>query len=259
MTLATVIRDVYHSNERKEMREALRELLPVGGHDWHPSGVYCFWDPESHDVLYVGLAKNLEQRFAQHNGLGGSSAKGNKRRQIDVWFAKHPRLGYSIIVQSAAVVLLERLGLDTPTEIIATGEGQLIEAHAQRFGTRPPWNAMGGSSYGSTWAGPRSAGYFLLLTGRVDGLLVARRTIRQLAAEPDSVDREMTLHGARMHALHEHGMAGEVSDHVIMSALSERLVNPELGDDPMRHLDLVASGYLLLDAPHPERLEGGAS
>ncbi len=35
-----------------------------------------------------------------------------------------------------------------------------------------------------------------------------RRTIRQLAAEPESVDREMTLHGARMHALHECGMTG---------------------------------------------------
>jgi hypothetical protein len=259
MTLATVIRDVYHSNERKEMRKALRKLLPVGGMDWHPSGVYCFWDPESREVLYVGLATNIERRFAQHNGLAGSSAKGNKRRQIDEWFAEHPRLGYSIIVQSAAVVLLERFGLDTSTEIIAIGEGQLIEAHIQQFGTRPPWNAIGGSSYGSTWAGPRSAGYFSLLTGRLDSLLVARRTIRQLAAEPDSVDREMTLHGARMRALHEHGMAGEVNDHVIMSALTELFVNPELRDDPMRHLDLVASGHLLLDAPHPERPEGSAS
>lgn len=71
---------------------------------------------------------------------------------------------------------------------------------------------MGGSTYGQTWAGPLSAGYFLLLTGRVYGLLVARRTIRQLAAEPESVDREMTLHGARLNAVHEHGMAGGVGD-----------------------------------------------
>jgi hypothetical protein len=71
MTLATVIRDSYHLNERKEMRDALHELLPVHGSDWHTSGVYCFWDPDSRDALYIGLAKNIEQRFAQHNGLAG--------------------------------------------------------------------------------------------------------------------------------------------------------------------------------------------
>lgn len=176
MTLATVIRDVYRSDERTGLRDALRSLLPVGGYNWHPSGVYCFWDPDTRDVLYIGLAKDIERRFAQHNGLVGSAARGNKRKKIEEWFAEHPRLGYSIIVQSAAVVLLEDFGLDTSSEIIAIGEGQLIEAHLQRFGVRPPWNAIGGSTYGATWTGPLSAGYFLLLTGRVDGLLVARWT-----------------------------------------------------------------------------------
>ena len=42
-----------------------------------------------------------------------------------------------------------------------------------------------------------------------------------------------------------------------MTALAELLRNPEPGDNPMRHIDLAASGYLLLDAPHPERPEGG--
>jgi hypothetical protein len=42
-----------------------------------------------------------------------------------------------------------------------------------------------------------------------------------------------------------------------MTALTELLRNPEPGDNPMRHIDLAASGYLLLDAPHPERPEGG--
>lgn len=67
----------------------------------------------------------------------------------------------------------------------------------------------------------------------------------------------MTLHGARMHALHEHGMAGGVGEGKIMTALAELLRNPELGDNPMRHIDLAASGYLMLDAPHPKRPEGG--
>ena len=180
MTLATIVRDVYSSDERNEMHDALRDLLPVSGVDWHPGGVYSFWDPESRDVLYVGLTKNLGTRFAQHNGLAGSSAKGNKRRNIDDWFEEHSELGFSIIIQSAAVVLLEGFGFDTPTEIVAIAEGQLLEAHHQSFGFRPPWNVIGGSRNGATWAGPLSAGYFLLLTGRADCLLVARRTVRQL-------------------------------------------------------------------------------
>lgn len=110
---------------------------------------------------------------------------------------------------------------------------------------------MGGSTYGARQTGPLSAGYFLLLTGRVDGMLVAR-TIRQLAVEPDSVDHEKALHGARMHALHEHGMAGGVGDGDIMSALAELLQNRELGDDPVRRICLAASGYLMLNAPHPD-------
>jgi hypothetical protein len=32
-----------------------------------------------------------------------------------------------------------------------------------------------------------------------------------------------------------------------MTALADLLRNPEPGDKPMRHIDLAASGYLLLD------------
>ncbi len=79
-----------------------------------------------------------------------------------------------------------------------------------------------------------------------------RRTIRQLAAEPESVDREMTLHGARMHALHECGMTGRpVDDQAIRAALEELLRNPSLGDDPSRHLDCWCG--LHSSSTHPTR------
>ncbi|MEU6351063.1 hypothetical protein ABZ896_17270 [Streptomyces sp. NPDC047072] len=254
MTLATVIREVYRSSERHDLRDALKTLLPADGQDWHPSGLYCFWDPATHEVLYLGLASDIQRRFAQHNALSGSSAKGNKREQIDSWFKTNDTLGYSIIVQSAAVVLLEQMGMDTFSDIIATGEGQLIEAHVQKFGQRPAWNKIGGSTYGATWAGVRSPGYFGLLTGRSDSLLVARRTIRQLAAEPESVQHEMTLHSGRMHALHNFGMTDGVDDSRIMEKLSELAQSPYLVSELPSHINLVASGYLMLDAPHPERM-----
>lgn len=47
-------------------------------------------------------------------------------------------------------------------------------------------------------------------------------------------------------------MAGGVGDGDIMSALAELLQNRELGDDPVRHICLAASGYLMLNAPYPD-------
>ncbi|MBU8857409.1 MULTISPECIES: GIY-YIG nuclease family protein [unclassified Micromonospora] len=253
MTLCTVIRDVYGPDERRTMGAALRELLPAVGFDWHPSGVYCFWDPQSRDVLYVGLAKDIPKRFAQHNGLSGSSTKGNKRAEIDQWFTTHSAIGYSILVQSGAVAMIESPSLDTPSEIIALGEGQLIEAHRQRYGARPPWNAIGGSTGGARWAGAFSSGWFALLTGRQDCLLVARRTIRQLAGDPLSIGREMTLHAARLNAAHLSGLGGQpFGDKEIVLALEQLVTNPP-GGASFVYDDFTASGYLHLDAPHPER------
>jgi hypothetical protein len=260
MTLATVIRDVYRTDERREMRQALRTLFAQGGHDWHPSGLYCFWDPDSRDVLYLGLAGNLERRFSQHNRLAGTTERGNKSVKINEWFQSHERLGYSVVVQSAAVVLLdglEDLGLDDASGIIVSGEGQLIESFCQRFGAIPPWNAIGGSTAGARFAAEGAAAYFSLMTGDRDSLFVARRTMRQLAAEPESVDHEMTLHGGRMHALHENGWAGVgANDTDVRRALRDLAANPSLQglfhDEPARQLALHRSGYFRLPAPHPE-------
>jgi len=51
MTLATVIRDAYGPTDSQDMRGALRRLLPTNSYEWHSFGVYCFWDPETRDVL----------------------------------------------------------------------------------------------------------------------------------------------------------------------------------------------------------------
>jgi len=250
VTLATVIREAYRQGEARDVWQALRQLLPVDSTDWSPTGVYCFWDPDSREALYVGLAKNLANRFAQHNSLVSHPDTGNKRRKIAEWFQHHDRLGYSIVVQSAAVVILEAFGLETAGEIAGLGEGQLIEAYSRQYGKRPPWNRISGSIAGASHAGPLTGGYFDLLTGRVSNLFVARRSLRQLAEEPESVDHEMTLHGARMHALEEGFFRGQgVGDNEIVQWLKELLVNRRWGDDPLRHLALVASGYMLLDPP----------
>lgn len=100
MPLGTVVRDVYTDGERLVMYEALEML--IRGNDWSRSGVYCFWDPAKCEALYIGLASNLPERFAQHNSLKGARPrKGNKGREIDEWFGQYERLGFSTILQEA--------------------------------------------------------------------------------------------------------------------------------------------------------------
>ena len=66
----------------------------------------------------------------------------------------------------------------------------------------------------------------------------------------------MTLHGARMNALHGHGRGEGVGDGQIIAALVELKRDPALGGDSMLLDDLFESGYIALDAPHSKRRVG---
>ena len=100
--LCTVIWDIYRSDERAQVWEALQSLLAEDSPDWSRKGVYGYWDPETRELLYLGLADNLAGRFAQHNGLVPHSG-GNKSRQIEAWFEEHEQLGLTTMIQAAAV------------------------------------------------------------------------------------------------------------------------------------------------------------
>lgn len=134
--LGTVVRDVYAGDERQEMYEALDVLLRAG---FHRAGVYCYWDPDTRQPFYIGLAKDLAARFAQHNGLKGCRpGKGNKGKQINDWFSVHERLGFSVVLQ-------EGLADETYEPFARNAEGQLLEGYrrvhgALRGGTR--WVAV---------------------------------------------------------------------------------------------------------------------
>lgn len=130
------------------------------------------------------------------------------------------------------------------------GEGQLIETHLLVHGSKPRWNDIGGAARGRR--GARVAPSYLdLLTGPQDSLLVARRSIRQLAADPEAQRHEATIHAARLHASIEAGLRGEgVANSDIVRWLTTLAEHPDRYQvDPTDHVVLVASGYLLLDAP----------
>ena len=106
--LATVIRDVYREAEKRDVQVALDELCsPEDSWMWASAGIYCYWIPADRTILYVGLARDLWERFGHHNGLLPCPAGGCKREQIDEWFSSHDSIGLSIIV---ADLLLMRFG-----------------------------------------------------------------------------------------------------------------------------------------------------
>jgi hypothetical protein len=146
--------------------------------------------------LYIGVASNLPGRFAQHNGLKGHKPnKGNKGRQINEWFASHPRLCFSVVLQ-------EGLADELYEPYSRNAEGQLLEGYRQAHGCFPPWNNVGGSRVGAGYARGNSSAWVEFATGAKDGLVVARRTIRALNNESGAEYNENTIHPARTALMH---------------------------------------------------------
>lgn len=189
------------------MHNALARFLGPGQRDWSPAGVYVYWDVQTHDILYLGLAGDLPTRFAQHNGLI-SHGGGNKSKEIDDYFSTNDRLGFTVLIQSKAIALMEEIQkLDftmgtTADRTASVGEGQLIEMHRLAYGARPPWNRTGGALGGKRYATAATA-LLEVLAARRDSLFAARRPLRELADSFRFRLCEATIHAARMRAMME--------------------------------------------------------
>lgn len=206
--LCTIVWDVYRDDERRQVWQALRDLIPADSPDWSQKGVYAYWDPDTHELLYVGLATYLPERFGQHNRLIPHSG-GNKADKIDEWFSRHDRLGVTILMQGAAVETAGDLNSIDPllgievSGVSRIAEGQLIELHKQAHGRWPAWNGVGGSVQGAEWAKPSTRSVISLLSAADENLFVARRSLRVLIGDRDALRYEALVHAARMEALME--------------------------------------------------------
>jgi hypothetical protein len=243
MALGTVVRDVYTDSERLTMHKTLNEML--GNNDWSSAGIYCYWDPDTHEALYIGLAKDLPARFAQHNSLKGIKPNsGNKGQQINDWFSAHPRLGFSIVIQ-------EGMADDARGRYTEIAEGQLIEGYRALHDKFPPWNKISGSKDGAKYAGQHTGAWFDFMTGKVDGLIVARRTIRELNDDATADYNECTIHTSRTGlTLHPHD--GTADDAGILDGVRRMAAAIEI--DPLQgdRLYVRLRDYLRQPAPHPE-------
>lgn len=217
----TIILDAYSADEVEKMAEWIEEICsPLDTVGWASAGIYSFWDCDTKEVLYIGLASDLYIRFKQHNGILPIDDNACKYQQIREYFTSHTKLGYTILVQSPLsqpIVQrnekLYREFLEKPKGIpignyageedlehIRLAEGQLIEACRIATGDIPKWNKMGGDVYARKFA---TVGNYLQIvkaftTYDTGNFLVSRSSLRELAENATYEWFEVQLHGLRM-------------------------------------------------------------
>lgn len=218
--LSTFIREKYKLKDIPELAEAVDDLFdPAVDYGWASSGVYCFWDPNSYEILYVGLAVDLAQRFRQHNGLISAKPNTCKFSEISKWFKSNDQIGYSILAQSSLSQpsckkfnmrfdlskeeMVEQYGelVQEGHEAIVNTEGLFIEAHKKATGKIPCWNKVGGSIFGGRKATSKHIYLLKLFSGELDDWMVARKPIIQLSKNATYEKWENDLHAIRTHTI----------------------------------------------------------
>jgi hypothetical protein len=245
--LATIVLDAYRYTERSEVARALNDLL-APYNSWSTAGIYCYWDYELKEALYLGLAVDLHQRFLQHNLLLRASPQTCKSKQIKEYFQTHEKLGFTIMLQSNLSQPLTRkfkkqywnfwqkadadyksnFGVDG-IKNIRLMEGATIETVKNHSGSLPPWNRMNGSEEGRDRTTPGHIELLRLLTNRSFNDNVSRATLRELVAGDNAYGVfESFMHGLRISSL----------------SLEKALeFNMRIGNDWMVE-QILSSGYL---------------
>ena len=217
----TVILDAYTDDERTELSNAIDDLCnPSDSYGWASAGIYSFWNYYTHEILYIGLASDLYERFRQHNGLSQMDIKGCKYSQINQYFKSYDKLGYTIFVQSPLSQplvhrnkeLFEKMASEHNSDIkdytnsqgikdIKRVEGILIEAYRKSYGDFPKWNKVGGSIQGQNKVKKNNINIVKSFCSPQDiniNPIMSRSSIRELSSNPTYERYESFLHSVRM-------------------------------------------------------------
>lgn len=272
--LVTVARDVYTDVDRRAVYNAIDDLAsPLDGMGFASNGVYVFFDPTSRELLYIGLARDLAYRFGQHNGLIKTKPSSCKIGHINGWFEHRDALGYAMLLQSP--VYQSKTGRQTGTEMqeyfdeetgvfyeyepealthIRDVEGQLIADVRERQGALPPWNKIASAEHEGNRPGKYTANLLDLTTGAGDSLLVARRTIRELEADPTAYYFEESLHAARLYAATHAAIEGTATtDRLILEGIRfhQQQEMQQALRDANPYLRMIERGYPWGEPPVP--------
>ncbi|EFV75006.1 MULTISPECIES: hypothetical protein [Cytobacillus] len=238
----TIIQDAYKKDEALEIIEALDDLCSPNDHyGWASAGLYCFWNYETKEILYIGLTLDLTQRFKQHNGYMRTTKTGSKLKNIQEYFKNHEKIGYSILVQSPldqpvtakniynlfqfdpSIHELKDFSQEQSKINLKTVEGILIEAYRRYYGSIPPWNKVEGSKRGREMASDGNYELVELFKTDDSSPLVSRFSLRQLSNEPLYEGIEIFLHGARQIMLSRGLPYGEALEYIKITDSLKRL------------------------------------
>src|SRR4051794_19514568 len=88
--LATIMMDRYGPGQAGEVAAALDRISnPPHQKVFSRVGVYCYWDFDTRDILYLGLTGSQPKRFRRHNALGDCDPDCCKRgRSNGTWRPK---------------------------------------------------------------------------------------------------------------------------------------------------------------------------
>ncbi|WNV20007.1 GIY-YIG nuclease family protein [Bacillus sp. SI2] len=249
----SIIQDAYTEEETIKIVEALDELCnPNDVWGWASAGIYCFWNYQTKEVLYIGLAVDLMERFKQHNGIIQMDPNGCKYEKIQTYFKTEEKLGYSIFTQSPyhqpvikkniykwwqydqKQVTVSDFKDEQTKRDLRKVEGILIEAYKMHHGHLPPWNSVGGDIQGQHAA---SIGNYKIVqdfTHQTNSPLIARHTLREISINPTFTTYESYLHGARQLML--------LFGHSFSNALKHCQKR-----DPHTHNRVIEDNYLLTE------------
>ncbi|MWC31360.1 GIY-YIG nuclease family protein [Paenibacillus sp. MMS18-CY102] len=213
----TIIMDAYSKEEINQISFALDDLCAAtDSYGWASSGIYCFWDYYTNEVLYIGLAVDLTERFKQHNGLLSIDPASCKFENILEYFRANEKLGFTIFVQSPLSQAVTRNNIykwfgydpdqfqikdftkDGSRDQLKVIEGILIETYRLNNGKLPPWNAVSGNVFGQRSARKENYEIVKCFTSIEPSPLTSRYSLRELSDNPVHEGYENFLHGARI-------------------------------------------------------------
>ncbi len=216
--LRTIILQTYKKSERKKVAKALDQLCsPKDNYGWASAGIYAYWNYYTNEVLYVGLAVDLTERFKQHNGFyPGIDKKTCKYEQIEEYFRNNEKIGFSIIVQSPLsqpvtsklkkeykdyteqFSQIENYIGNEGVEAIKYQEGLLIESFRINNGNIPKWNKMNGSIVGQNSVKPINYEALKVISNQTNNLLLAKSSLFEIAENPTFERYENFMHEVRI-------------------------------------------------------------
>jgi hypothetical protein len=230
--LATILLDTFTKAEAEMIGSALDMICsPHDNYAFSSAGIYAFWSIPDRELLYIGLAKDLTQRFRQHLGLIACDPNCCKVQQINNYFSDRNRIGYSIIVQSTMCSPLTahdeqiiRNALDDDAAVIdvsdifeaeeniAAAEGMLIELFEQLGDRLPSWNKIRGSERGQRRHSFYSRSNNLrILQGLVEGKSTESLD-DEFAAEAPPYELLLNLEGSELSELNARATLTEIAN-----------------------------------------------